>query len=485
MNDSARADVALIGLAVMGQNLVLNMSDHGVRVAVHNRSTDVTRAFIKGPGAGRDLVACDDLAAVAASLSSPRRIMIMVRAGDPVDAVIAGLLPHLDAGDIVVDLGNSRYDDSERRGKELTEHGIRFVGCGVSGGELGARHGPSIMPGGDPDAWPHLEPVLTKIAAQVDGEACCAWLGRGGAGHYVKMVHNGIEYGDMQLIAEVYHIMRDGLGLDHDEMAATFRTWNEGVLDSYLIEITADILAFRDEDGGPLVERILDAAGQKGTGKWTGISALQLGMPVSIIGEAVFSRCLSALHDVRQRAAATLEGPTAKIEGNRDLILEDLRQALYAAKITSYAQGFMLLAEASAESDWELDMGSIAKLWRGGCIIRSGFLNDIAAAYRENPALDNLMLAPFFTRTMNDTQGAWRRVVSTAALAGIPAPALSAGLGFYDGFRAARLPANLIQGQRDYFGAHTYERTDRNRGEFFHTDWTGEGGDVSSSTYNT
>jgi 6-phosphogluconate dehydrogenase len=299
------------------------------------------------------------------------------------------------------------------------------------------------------------------------------------------MVHNGIEYGDMQLIAEVYHIMRDGLGLDHDEMAATFRTWNEGVLDSYLIEITADILAFRDEDGGPLVERILDAAGQKGTGKWTGISALQLGMPVSIIGEAVFSRCLSALHDVRQRAAATLEGPASKIEGNQDLILEDLRQALYAAKIASYAQGFMLLAEASAESDWRLDMGSIAKLWRGGCIIRSGFLNDIAAAYRENPALDNLMLAPFFTRTMNETQAAWRRVVSTAALAGIPAPALSAGLGFYDGFRAARLPANLIQGQRDYFGAHTYERTDRNRGEFFHTDWTGEGGDVSSSTYNT
>lgn len=485
MSESARADVALIGLAVMGQNLVLNLCDHGFTVAVQNRSPEVTDRFVNGPGAGKALVSCADFAAVAAALERPRRVMIMVRAGAAVDGVIEGLIPHLDEGDIVLDLGNSRFDDSERRGRTLAEHGLRFVGCGVSGGELGARHGPSIMPGGDPEAWPHLEGVLPKIAAQVDGEACCAWLGRGGAGHYVKMVHNGIEYGDMQLIAEVYHLMRDGLGLNHDEMAATFREWNEGVLDSYLIEITADILAFRDEDGAPLVERILDTAGQKGTGKWTGISALQLGQPVSLIGEAVFARCLSALHDVRQRGAAVLTGPDARIDGDRAALLEDLRQALYAAKIASYAQGFMLLAEASRESDWDLDMAAIAKLWRGGCIIRSRFLNDISAAFRDTPALDSLMLAPFFANALNESQTAWRRVVANAALAGIPVPALSAGLAFYDGSRAARLPANMLQAQRDYFGAHTYERVDRPRGEFFHTDWTGEGGDVSSSTYNT
>jgi 6-phosphogluconate dehydrogenase len=485
MNDAAKADVALIGLAVMGQNLVLNMCDHGIRVAVHNRSTDVTTRFIEGPGAGQPLVACDDLADVAAALERPRRVMIMVRAGDPVDAVIAGLIPHLDEGDIVVDLGNSRYFDSERRGKELEKHNLRFVGCGVSGGELGARHGPSIMPGGDPLAWPPLEQVLPQIAAQVEGEACCAWLGNGGAGHYVKMVHNGIEYGDMQLIAEVYHVMRDGLGMNHEEMAATFRDWNTGVLDSYLIEITADILAFRDEHGEPLVEKILDTAGQKGTGKWTGIEALELGMPVSLIGEAVFARCLSALHAVRQKGAQVLTGPEGTMDVDRTAFLDDLRQALYGAKIASYAQGFMLLGQASSDHEWELDMGAIAMLWRGGCIIRSQFLGDIRDAYRSNPALENLMLAPFFTAAMNDAQAAWRRVVSQAALAGIPAPALGAGLNFYDGFRAARLPANMLQAQRDYFGAHTYERLDQPRGQFFHTDWTGEGGDVSSSTYNT
>lgn len=485
MNDAAKADVALIGLAVMGQNLVLNMCDHDVRVAVYNRSGDVTDTFANGPAAGKSVVPCKTLSELTASLERPRCVMIMVRAGAPVDAVIEGLIEHLEEGDIVVDLGNSRYVDSERRGKWLTEKGLRFVGCGVSGGELGARHGPSIMPGGDPEAWPVLEKFMPKIAAQVDGESCCAWLGRGGAGHYVKMVHNGIEYGDMQLIAEGYHLMRDGLGMDPDAMAASFANWNTGVLDSYLIEITADILAYKDEDGGALVEKILDTAGQKGTGKWTGIEALELGMPVSLIGEAVFARCLSALHGQRQRGAQVLTGPEPGLDTDRDAFLADLAQALYAAKIASYAQGFMLLKEASEQSNWDLDMGAIAMLWRGGCIIRSRFLRDIRDAYRENPALENLLLAPFFADAMNQAEGAWRRVVAKATLAGIPVPALSAGLAFYDGYRAARLPANMLQAQRDYFGAHTYERVDKPRGEFFHTDWTGEGGDVSSHTYNT
>ncbi|MBT6277496.1 MAG: decarboxylating NADP(+)-dependent phosphogluconate dehydrogenase, partial [Chromatiales bacterium] len=371
------------------------------------------------------------------------------------------------------------------RGEELSQKGLRFVGCGVSGGELGARHGPSIMPGGDPQAWPELERILPKAAAQVEGESCCAWLGRGGAGHYVKMVHNGIEYGDMQLIAEAYHLMRDGLGLNADAMATQFNTWNSGVLDSYLIEISAEILAYKDEDGGPLVERILDTAGQKGTGKWTGISALELGMPVSLIGEAVFARCLSALHDQRQAAATVLSGPQAKLDGTPADFLADLEQALYGAKIASYAQGFMLMRAASEESEWDLDYGAIAMLWRGGCIIRSRFLRDIRDAYRSQPALDNLMLASFFADALNAAEGPWRRVVAAATLAGIPVPALSSGLAFYDGYRAARLPANMLQAQRDYFGAHTYERTDRPRGEYFHTDWTGQGGDVSAGSYST
>lgn len=477
------ADVALIGLAVMGQNLVLNMSDHGINVAVYNRSAGVTEKFVSGPGNNGHISAYYSLGDLVGALERPRKVMIMVRAGSAVDAVLDALTPLLDEGDVVVDLGNSQPEDSERRVAKLAQQRLSFVGCGVSGGELGARHGPSIMPGGDAAAWPHLQDVLPTIAAKVDGEACCAWLGGGGAGHYVKMVHNGIEYGDMQLIAEVYHLLRDALGHDHEQMAALFRQWNEGELDSYLIEITGDILAYRDADGEVLLEHIKDTAGQKGTGKWTGISALQFGVPVSLIVEAVFARCLSSYKDERVRASDRLSGPQGALQGSADALLAALPKALYAAKIASYAQGFMLLKEASRANGWELDMAAIAKLWRGGCIIRSRFLNDISAAL-EDPNLDNLFMAPFFVTALADCQDAWRQVVAAAALAGIPTPALSAGLAFYDGYRAARLPANMIQAQRDYFGAHTYERLDRPAGKFFHTDWTGEGGDVSSGTYN-
>lgn len=480
------ANVGLIGLAVMGQNLVLNISDHGFTVAVYNRTETVTREFAGGPAKSTNVIPCYSLEALVNALERPRRVMIMVRAGQAVDAVIDSLRPLLEPGDIVVDLGNSRYDDSERRVQALAQDKLHFVGCGVSGGELGARNGPSIMPGGDPQAWPHLETILPKIAAQVDGEACCAWLGQGGAGHYVKMVHNGIEYGDMQLIAESYQIMRDGLGMSHADMAERFGVWNKGELDSYLIEITEEILATVDTDGEPLVGKILDSAGQKGTGKWTGISALDMGIPVSLIGEAVFARCLSALKDERVHAANVLAGPSSTtIDTPHDTFLDDLAAALYGAKIASYAQGFMLLRAASEEHQWQLNMGAIALLWRGGCIIRSRFLKHIRDAFSTDPSLANLMLAPFFRDAMQRTEGPWRRVVAAAMLAGIPVPALSAGLTFYDGYRTASLPANLLQAQRDYFGAHTYERIDKPRGEYFHTNWTGDGGDVSASTYNT
>jgi 6-phosphogluconate dehydrogenase len=478
------ADVGLIGLAVMGQNLVLNLSDHGYRIAVHNRSPDVTEAFVSGPAHGRKIIGCYTLSELVLQLERPRRVMIMVRAGQAVDAVIDGLTPLLDEGDVVVDLGNSQYQDSERRVTTLAQIGVHYVGCGVSGGELGARHGPSIMPGGDVTAWPMLKEMLPAIAAVVDGEPCCAWLGNGGAGHYVKMVHNGIEYGDMQLIAEVYHLMRDGLGLDHTQMSAHFTEWNRGKLDSYLIEITSEILDYRDDTGDVLLEKIMDTAGQKGTGKWTGISALELGMPVSLIGEAVFARCLSALKDERVDASKVLSGPNGHIGADAGAFADDLAEALYAAKVASYAQGFTLLSAASREYQWDLDFGAIAMLWRGGCIIRSRFLNDIRDAFVTNPELPNLFMAPFFADALAKAEPAWRRVVAAAALAGIPTPALSAGLAFYDGYRCARLPANMLQAQRDYFGAHTYERTDRARGEFFHTNWTGAGGDVSAGTYN-
>jgi 6-phosphogluconate dehydrogenase len=477
------ADVALIGLAVMGQNLVLNLADHKFHVAVYNRSPEVTEAFVSGPGNIGNISAHYSLFELVNALERPRKILIMVRAGAAVDAVLDALTPLLQPGDVVVDLGNSQHEDSERRVAALAEQDLSFVGCGVSGGELGARHGPSIMPGGSAAAWPHLSEMLPAIAAQVDGEACCAWLGGGGAGHYVKMVHNGIEYGDMQLIAEVYHLMRDALQLDHAQMAARFCEWNSGELDSYLIEISGDILAYREANGEVLLELILDTAGQKGTGKWTGISALELGTPVSLIGEAVFARCLSSYKAERERASTVLSGPQGTITDNVEAILEALPKALYAAKIASYAQGFMLLKEASREYGWDLNMAAIARLWRGGCIIRSGFLNDISAALTD-PDLDNIFMAPFFAEALARSEGAWRQVVAAAALAGIPTPALSAGLAFYDGYRTARLPANLIQAQRDYFGAHTYERIDRARGEYFHTKWAGVGGDVSAGTYN-
>ncbi|MGI9335905.1 MAG: decarboxylating NADP(+)-dependent phosphogluconate dehydrogenase [Gammaproteobacteria bacterium] len=480
----ANADVGLIGLAVMGQNLVLNMVDHGYTVAVRNRTVAVTETFMDGPAAGRSVTAPADLGAFVESLERPRRVLLMVQAGPAVDAVIDDLRPLLEPGDIVVDCGNSHYADTERRVQSLRSAGLSFVGSGVSGGEEGARHGPSIMPGGDETAWPRLRDLMRAIAAQVDGEPCCDWLGAGGAGHYVKMVHNGIEYGDMQLIAEAYQLLHKGLDLDHDRMAQVFARYNDGVLDSYLIEITRDILSYRDEQGEPLVEKILDAAGQKGTGKWTGISALEHGVPVSLIGEAVFARCLSALKDQRTRAAITLRGPAGRIEAKPDEFESDLEDALYAAKIVSYAQGFMLMAEASSAYEWNLRLGAIALLWRGGCIIRSRFLNDIKAAFDCDPALENLLLDPFFAEAMGRAEAGLRRVVSAAALGGIPTPALSSALAFYDGYRSVRLPANMLQAQRDYFGGHTYERVDRPRGEFFHTNWTGRGGQVTSGSYD-
>jgi 6-phosphogluconate dehydrogenase len=480
----ARADIALIGLAVMGQNLVMNMSDHGFTVAVYNRTTTVTDEFLAGTAQGARVIGAPTLPELVASLKKPRRAFILVKAGKAVDAVIDQLVPLLEPGDIVIDGGNSHFTDSQRRHDTLKAKGLRFIGTGVSGGEEGARRGPSIMPGGDPEAWPHVREILQGVAAKVDGQACCDWVGLGGAGHYVKMVHNGIEYGDMQLIAEAYHLLKEALGLEADELRSVFDAWNRGVLDSYLIEITRDILGTRDDDGAPLVDRILDAAGQKGTGKWTSNSALDLGMPVTLIGEATFARALSALKDERTRASRRLSGPTPVYGGDRAAFIEDVRRALYASKIVSYAQGYMLLREASREYAWDLNFGSIALMWRGGCIIRSRFLGDIKRAFERNPALENLLVDDFFRGEIAEAQDGWRRTVAHAALQGIPTPAMSSALTFYDGYRRERLPANLLQAQRDYFGAHTYERVDKPRGEFFHTNWTGRGGHVSSRSYN-
>ncbi len=477
------ADIGLIGLAVMGQNLVLNMADHGHRVAVYNRTRAVTDAFLDGEGGAAGVIGCADLDELVGTLSRPRRVCVMVQAGAAVDAVLDQLAPRLEAGDVVADLGNSHYADTGRRAARMAERGLRFVGSGVSGGEEGARTGPSIMPGGDREAWPLLAPILQSVAAVVDGEPCCDWIGPGGAGHFVKTIHNGIEYGDMQLICEAYDLLRTGLGMDHDALHATFTEWSSGELDSYLVDITRDILAYRDEDGTPLVEKILDVAGQKGTGRWTGITALELGTPVTVIAEAVFSRSLSARKDARERAAPLLAGPDRALDST-SLAVEDVRQALYASKIASYAQGFMLIGEASEEQAWGIDLARLALMWRGGCIIRSRFLDDIARAFRAEPALECLFVDEFFRAALAKAQDGWRRTVATAARGGIPVPAMSAALAFYDGYRSARLPANLLQAQRDYFGAHTYERVDRPRGERFHTDWTGHGGAVSSGAYD-
>jgi 6-phosphogluconate dehydrogenase len=479
-------DIGLIGLAVMGQNLVLNMNDHGYKVAVFNRTVSKVDEFINEEAKGTEVVGAHSVEELCGLLKSPRRVMIMVKAGDVVDQTIEQILPYLEKGDIIIDGGNSLFTDSNRRTKDLAAKGILFVGTGVSGGEEGARFGPSIMPGGNPAAWPHVKEIFQAIAAKVeDGTPCCDWVGEDGAGHYVKMVHNGIEYGDIQLICEAYQLLKDGLGLSADEFAEVFKEWNKGELDSYLVEITATIFAKKDEDGTPIVDKILDTAGQKGTGKWTAISALDLGMPVTLIGESVFARCLSALKDERVQASKVLEGPKEKIAvGARAEFIEIVRRALYCSKMVSYAQGYMLLRAAEKEYGWKLNMGGIALMWRGGCIIRSIFLGNIKAAYDKNPGLANLLLDEFFAGALNKYQGSWRKAIVQAIELGVPTPAFSTALAFYDGFRTARLPANLLQAQRDFFGAHTYERTDKPRGEFFHTNWTGHGGRVSSSTYN-
>jgi 6-phosphogluconate dehydrogenase len=477
-------DIGLIGLAVMGQNLVLNMNDHGYRVAVFNRTVQKVDDFINGPARGRAIQGAHSLEELVGMLKRPRRVMLMVKAGQPVDDFIENLLPLLEPGDIIIDGGNSNYEDSIRRTAYLEGRGLYFIGTGISGGEEGARHGPSIMPGGSPQAWPHVKPIFQSIAAKVeDGTPCCDWVGENGAGHFVKMVHNGIEYGDMQLISETYHMMRFGLGLSYDQLHETFSEWNRGKLNSYLIEITTDIMGFKDGDGSPLVEKILDSAGQKGTGRWTVASALELGIPLTLIAEAVLARSLSALKDERVEAARLLKGPSESFQGDAQKLVADLQQSLYASKIISYTQGYMLMRTAAKERGWNLNYGGIALMWRGGCIIRSVFLGEIKTAYERNPGLDNLLLDPYFCGEVEAAQPAWRRTVAQAVQLGIPVPAMSSALAFYDGYRHARLPANLIQAQRDYFGAHTYERVDQPRGKFFHTNWTGTGGDTTAGSY--
>jgi 6-phosphogluconate dehydrogenase len=482
----ANCDIGLIGLAVMGQNLVLNMNDHGYKVAVFNRTVSKVDDFLAHEAKGTQVVGAHSIEEMCGLLKTPRRVMIMVKAGEVVDQTIEQVLPYLEKGDILIDGGNSLYTDSTRRTKDLAAKGILFIGTGVSGGEEGARFGPSIMPGGNKEAWPHVKEIFQAIAAKVeDGTPCCDWVGEDGAGHYVKMVHNGIEYGDMQLIGEAYQLLKDGLGLTADELAAVFAEWNKGELDSFLIDISATIFAKKDDDGQPMVDKILDAAGQKGTGKWTAISALDLGQPVTLIGESVFARCLSALKSERVKAAKVLKGPRKrkKLDGQKEFI-EEVRLALYCSKMVSYAQGYMLLRAAETDQGWNLNMGGVALMWRGGCIIRSIFLGDIKAAYDRDSKLQNLLLDKFFSSAMNKYQASWRKAIIHGIRIGVPMPAFATALAFYDGYRTERLPANLLQAQRDFFGAHTYERVDKPRGEFFHTNWTGRGGRVSSSTYN-
>ena len=479
------SDIGLIGLAVMGENLVLNMESKGFQVTVYNRTTQKVDDFITGRAKGKKIIGTHSVEELVRTLSRPRKVMIMVKAGSAVDDMINTLIPHLEPGDIIIDGGNTHFPDTNRRTAFVESKGLLYIGTGVSGGEEGALLGPSIMPGGSKAAWPEVKPIFQAIAAKVeDGSPCCDWVGENGAGHFVKMVHNGIEYGDMQLICEAYQIMRDLLKMSADEMHLVFREWNEGELDSYLIEITRDILAYKDEDGEPLVDRILDTAGQKGTGKWTAVTALDLGIPLTLIGEAVFSRCLSALKDERVIASRILPGPEKRFTGNRTSFVNDLREALYASKIVSYAQGYTLMKAAAMEYGWDLNYGGIALMWRGGCIIRSVFLGKIKEAFDTNPDITNLLLDPFFRDKMERAQNGWRNVVSVAITGGIPVPAISSALGYFDGYRCERLPANLLQAQRDYFGAHTYERSDRPRGEFFHTNWTGRGGTTASTTYN-
>jgi 6-phosphogluconate dehydrogenase len=481
----ASCDIGLIGLAVMGQNLVLNINDHGFKVAVFNRTVSKVDDFLANEAKGTTIQGGHSIAEFVSLLKRPRRVMLMVKAGDTVDQTIAQVVPHLEAGDIIIDGGNSLFSDTTRRTKELAEKGILFIGTGVSGGEEGARRGPSIMPGGNKAAWEHVKPIFQAIAAKVeDGSPCCDWVGENGAGHFVKMVHNGIEYGDMQLICEAYDLLKRGLGLTPDELHEVFAEWNKGELDSYLIEISRDIFGKKDDDGSPLVDKILDTAGQKGTGKWTVISSLDTGQPVTLIGESVFARCLSALKDERVAAEKVLRGPKAALKvADRKKFIEDVRRALFCSKIVSYAQGYMLLRAAEKEFGWKLNMGGIALMWRGGCIIRSQFLGKIKTAFDKNPELNNLLLDKFFSGLVNKYQASWRKAVLAAIKIGVPTPAFSTALAFFDGYRTARLPQNLLQAQRDYFGAHTYERVDKPRGEFFHTNWTGHGGRVAATTY--
>ncbi|MBQ7590049.1 MAG: decarboxylating NADP(+)-dependent phosphogluconate dehydrogenase [Verrucomicrobia bacterium] len=480
-----KADIALIGLAVMGQNLVLNMNDHGFTVAVYNRTVSKVDHFLTNEAKGTRVIGTHSLEELVTKLKRPRRVMMLVKAGSAVDDLIEKLIPLLEPGDIIIDGGNSHFTDTIRRTKYVESKGLFYIGTGVSGGEEGARRGPSMMPGGSPAAWESVKPIFQSVCAKVEsGEPCCDWVGANGAGHFVKMVHNGIEYGDMQLICEAYHLMSAGLRMTPDEIHQVFAEWNKGELDSYLIEITRDILAYKDTDGGALVDKILDVAGQKGTGKWTVNTSLDTGMPVSLIAEAVFARCVSALKEERVKAARKLKGPRPAISTDRNKFIAEIRSALYASKIVSYAQGYMLMREAAEEYGWKLNYGNIALMWRGGCIIRSVFLGKIKEAFDKNPELKCLLLDDFFRKAIKDNQRAWRNVIATAARKGIPVPAFSTALAFYDSYRAARLPINLLQAQRDYFGAHTYERIDQPRGQFFHTNWTGHGGNTVSTAYN-
>jgi 6-phosphogluconate dehydrogenase len=485
-NEQPQADIAVMGLAVMGQNLILNMADHGFKVVAFNRTVSKVDDFLANEAKGKSVVGAHSAEEMVKLLKKPRRIMLMVKAGDAVDQTIEHILPLLETGDIIIDGGNSLFTDTNRRMDYLKSKGILFIGTGVSGGEDGARHGPSIMPGGSKEAWPHVKEIFQTIAAKApDGSPCCEWVGEGGAGHYVKMVHNGIEYGDMQLIGESYQLMKKYLDLDPDQMSEIFAEWNKGELDSFLIQITSEILAYKDTDGSPLIDKIVDAAGQKGTGKWTVISSAELAQPVTLISEAVYARCISALKDERVSASKILSGPESDdADKNIDEITEKLRQSLYAAKIISYAQGYMLMRAAASEYNWNLNYGGIALMWRGGCIIRSRFLGDIKAAFDKNPDLTNVLLDPFFSKAIQSAQAAWREIIALAVQSGIAMPATSSALSFYDQYRTAQLPANLLQAQRDYFGAHTYELNDHPRGEFFHTNWTGHGGTTSSSSYN-
>ena len=478
-----KADIGLIGLAVMGENLVLNMESKGFTVAVFNRTTSKVTDFIEGRAKGKNIIGAYSIEELCQSLSKPRKVMLMVKAGQPVDDFIEKLLPHLEEGDVIIDGGNSHFPDTARRCKYVESKGLLYIGTGVSGGEEGALNGPSMMPGDSPAAWPIVKPILQAICAHVGDDPCCDWVGEGGAGHFVKMVHNGIEYGDMQLICEAYQLMRDVLGMSADEMHEVLAEYNKTELDSYLIEITRDILAYKDTDGSPIVNKILDTAGQKGTGKWTGIAALDEGIPLTLIGEAVFARCLSAMKEERVNAAQVFPHDKPVFEGDKKAFIEDIRKALYAAKIISYAQGYTLMRSAAKTYGWKLNYGGIALMWRGGCIIRSVFLGKIKEAFDKNPELSNLLLDPYFEQTIKALVPAWRNVAATAVRCGVPVPAMCSALNYFDGYTTASLPANLLQAQRDYFGAHTYERVDQPRGEFFHTNWTGHGGDVSATQY--